>query len=131
MIAIDQHIPLIILKKRSRPPWIDNDIIKLIRKKKRLWKRIKSNDSAELFEKFKALKRETRKRIGAGYRSYLHTLPEKLEDNPKHFWSFHSMKSKSKRVPETVVYGNYSSSDLASKVELFNSCFRFYKKISS
>ena len=28
--------------------------------------------------------------------------------------------SKSKRIPETVVYGNNSSSDLISKVELFN-----------
>ena len=127
--AIDQHIPLITLKKRSRPPWIDNDIMKLIRKKKRLWKRIKSNNSVELFEKFKALRRETKKQIDAGYRSYLHTLSEKLQDNPKHFWSFHSMKSKSKRIPETVVYGNYSSSDLTSKVELFNSYFRsIYKK---
>lgn len=28
--------------------------------------------------------------------------------------------SKSKRIPETAVYGNNSSSDLISKVELFN-----------
>ena len=78
--AIDQHIPLITLKKCPQPPWIDNVVMKLIRKKKRQWKCIKSKESADLFEKFKALRRETKKRIDAGYCSYLHTLSEKLQD---------------------------------------------------
>ena len=34
--AIDQHIPQVALKQQSRPPWITNNIMKLIRKKKRL-----------------------------------------------------------------------------------------------
>ena len=33
--AIDHHIPQRTLKRRSRPPWIDNEIMKLIRKKKK------------------------------------------------------------------------------------------------
>ena len=90
-----------------------------------------TNESAELLEKFKVLRRETKKRIDAGYRSYLHTLSEKLQENPKLSWSFHSMKSKSKRIPETVqCVGNYSSSYLTSKVELFNSYFRSISKKS-
>ena len=35
--AIEHHIPQRTLKRRSRPPWIDNEIMKLIRKKKKLW----------------------------------------------------------------------------------------------
>ncbi|PFX27691.1 RNA-directed DNA polymerase from mobile element jockey [Stylophora pistillata] len=63
----------LVKEKRSRPPWIDNDVMRLIRKKKkRLWKLIKSGESAELFEKFKVLRRVTKKRIDTGYRSYLH-----------------------------------------------------------
>ena len=34
--------------------------------------------------------------------------------------SFYTMKSQSKRIPETVVDGSYSSSDLNSEVELFS-----------
>ena len=37
--AVNQHIPQITLKRRSRPPWIRNDIMKLIRKKRKLWKK--------------------------------------------------------------------------------------------
>ena len=48
--AIDHHITQRTLKRRSRPPWIDNEIMKLIRKKKKLWKRLKTNGSADLFQ---------------------------------------------------------------------------------
>ena len=58
--AIDHHITQRTLKRRSRPPWIDNEIMKLIRKKKKLWKRLKTNGSADLFLKFKVLRRKTR-----------------------------------------------------------------------
>ena len=58
--AIEHHIPQRTLKRRSRPPWIDNEIMKLIRKKKKLWKRLKTNESADLFLKFKVLRRKTR-----------------------------------------------------------------------
>ena len=51
--AIDHHIPQRTLKRRSRPPWIDNEIMKLIRKKKKLWKRLRTNGSDDLFLKFK------------------------------------------------------------------------------
>ena len=36
--AFDQRSPQIALKRRSRPPWINNEIIKLVRKKTRLWR---------------------------------------------------------------------------------------------
>ena len=47
---------------------------------------------------------------------------------PKHFWSFYSMKSKAKRIPETVIYGNTYSTDLTSQVELF---YEFFQSIYS
>ena len=59
--AIDHHIPQRTLKRRSRPPWIDNEIMKLIRKKKKLWKRLRTNGSDDLFLKFKDLSPRTRK----------------------------------------------------------------------
>ena len=43
--AIDQDIPQRTLKRRSRLPCIDNEIMKLIRKKKKLWKLLKTNGS--------------------------------------------------------------------------------------
>ena len=106
--------------------------MKLIRKKKKLWKRLKTNGSADLFLKFTDLRRKTKKLINSSYQQYLQSLCGKLQENPKHFWAFYSIKSKTKRIPETVSYGDTRSRDLNSKVELFNVFFHsVYPKSSS
>ena len=86
--AIDQHILQRTLKQCSGPPYIDNKTMKLIRKKKRLWKSLKTNGSADLFLKFKDFRRKTKKLINSRYQQYLQSLSGKLQENPKHFWAF-------------------------------------------
>ena len=123
LCAVDQHIPQITLKRRSRPPWINNEVMKLVRKKKKLWKRLKCSGSQDLLMKFKELRKKTKRLINSSYSKYLKSLSEKLQDNPNNIWSFYSMKSKEKRIPETVICSNMNSTDLTSKVELFNKFF--------
>lgn len=131
LCAVDQHIPQITLKRRSRPPWINNEVMKLVRKKKKLWKRLKCSGSQDLLMKFKELRKKTKRLINSSYSKYLKSLSEKLQDNPNHIWSFYSMKSKEKRIPETVICGNMNSTDLTFKVELFNKFFQsIYAKSS-
>ena len=55
--------------------------MKLIRKKKKLWKRLKTNGSADLFLKFKDLRRKTKKLISSSYQQYLQCLSGKLQEN--------------------------------------------------
>ena len=83
--AIDHHIPQRTLKRRSRPPWIDNEIMKLIRKKKKLWKRLKTNGSADLFLKFKDLRRKAKKLINSSYQQYLQLCLENSRKIPSIF----------------------------------------------
>ena len=52
------------------------------------------------------------------------SLSEKLQENPKHISSFYSNNSKTKRIPETVIYGDTRSRDVNSKVKLFNVFFQ-------
>ena len=82
-----------------------------------------TNGYADLFLKFKDLRRKTKKLINSSYQQYLQSLSGKLQENPKHFWAFYSIKSKTKQIPETVIYGDTRSRDLNSKVELFNVFF--------
>ena len=77
-----QDIPQRTLKRCSRPPWIDNKIMKLIRKKKKLWKCLKTNGSPDLFLKFKDLRRKTKKLINSNYQQYLHSLSENSKKIP-------------------------------------------------
>lgn len=98
--------------------------MKLVIKKKKLWKRLKCSGSQDLFMKFKELRKKTKRLINSSYSKYLQSLSEKLQDNPNHIWPFYSMKSKEKRIPENVICGNMNSTDLTSKVELFNKFFQ-------
>lgn len=121
--AIAEHVPLITLRGRSRPPWITSEVMKLVRKKKALWKRLRRNNCPELFSRFKQLRKQTKKCIAASYHHYLQSLSEKLKVDPKKFWSYHAIKSNTRRLPAVVTYKDRSASDPADKAALFNTFF--------
>ena len=75
--------------------------------------------------KFKLLRKETKHLISSKYLQYLKSLSNKLKLNPKKFWSFHSLKSKAKRLPEVVTYRSKAKSakDPLEKASLFNEFF--------
>lgn len=103
LCAINRHVSRITLRGRSRSPWITAEIMKLIRKKKALWKTMKITCSPDLFMRFKQLRKQTKKRIATTYHRYLQTLSEKLKVDPKRFWSFHAIKSKTRRLPACLL----------------------------
>ena len=61
--------------------------------------------------------------ISLKYSRYLKLLSEPLKNNPKKFWSFHSLKSKTRRIPSIVTFKLKSASDPAEKASLFNEFF--------
>ena len=92
MAAADDCIPKFVVKKKLNPPWIAREVLKLVKKKRKLWGRLKSDPSIQLRERFKQLRSETKKLIRSNYRKYLVKLSESLKDDPRRFWSFHSIK---------------------------------------
>lgn len=92
----------------------------MVKKKRKLWGRLKSEPSTQLRERFKQLRSETKKLIRSNYREYLVKLSESLKDNPRRFWSFHSIKTKSRRLPESVFYEGVSTSKPSEQANLFN-----------
>ena len=104
LAAADDCIPKFVVKKRLNPPWITREVLKLVKKKRKLWGRLKSKPSIQLRERFKQLRSETTKLIRSNYRKHLVKLSESIKDNPGRFWSFHSIKTKSRRLPESVFF---------------------------
>ena len=125
LAAVGDYVPKMKLRCRSRPPWIDKDVLKLVRKKKILWKHLKACPSPELTTRFKVLRKQTKSIISLKYSQYLKSLSDKLKTNPKEFWSFHSLKSKTKRLPEVLTSTSKSKSakDPVDKASLFNEFF--------
>ena len=90
-----------------------------------MWKRLKASPSPELTTRFKLLRKQTKSIISLKYSQYLKSLSDKLKTNPKKFWSFHSLKSKTKRLPEVLTSTGQSKSakDPVDKASLFNEFF--------
>ena len=102
LAAADMCIPTFTVRKKSNPPWITKDILNKIKKKKRLWRKLKAYSSEALSRKFKELRRSVKKR----------------------FWSYHSrIKSKSKRHPEVNAYNRRSVTRPLEQANLFNTHF--------
>ena len=71
LAAADDCIPKFVVKKKLNPPWITREGLRLVKKKRKLWGRLKSEPSIQLRERFKQLRSETKKLIGSNYREYL------------------------------------------------------------
>lgn len=61
--------------------------------------------------------------IVTSYYQYFQSVSEKLKIDPKTFWSFHAIKSKTKRLPAVVTYKDRSASESVDKAALFNELF--------
>lgn len=86
--TIEDLIPKAKPKNNRRPPWITNEIIRLVRKKRRLFRAAKSNNSDTKWTKYKGIRNLVKYEINKSYASYVKTLADDVGKNPKRFWSF-------------------------------------------
>ena len=93
LTTVDQNAPKLKLRGISRPPWIDKDVgLRLVRKKKAMWKGLKSNASLKLTSRLSFLEsKSSMSLISSKFCQYLKSLSDKLKSNPKTFWSFQSL----------------------------------------
>ena len=113
-------IPTLTVKKKTNPPWITKEILNKITKKKRLWRKLKANPSEILSRQFKELRRSVKQLVRSEYKRYLEHLSSQLKVNPKRFWSYHSIKSKSKPLPDVNTYNRRSAIKPHEQATLFN-----------
>ena len=92
----------------------------MIKRKKRLWRKLKARPSEALSQKFKELRRSVKQVIRSEYKRYLQHLASQLKVNAKRFWSYHSIKSKSKRLPEVITYNGRSATKPQEQANLYN-----------
>ena len=87
LTTVDQNAPKLKLRGISRPPWIDKDVgLRLVRKKKAMWKSLKSNTSLKLTSRLSFLEsKSSMSLISSKFCQYLKSLSDKLKPNPKMF----------------------------------------------
>jgi len=96
---INKHVPKITIKREHTAPWIDSEVIKLLRKKDCKLTQAKKHDTPAAWERFKHLRNRLKNLITYKHKEYLTNIFEGVTTNPKRFWSFIKSKSKSRGLP--------------------------------
>lgn len=117
--AVDEHIPKCTSKNVNDHPWIDKELLSLIREKNRQRKK----DSPTDFDKFKLLRRKSKQLISKKKKDHTNKLRESVFENPKRFWLFIKSSTKINHKPNFLRDGQKFISDRSLKANLLNNFF--------
>ena len=87
---MNKHVPTKTASIKFHQPWINNKIKRLARRKKRAWKKAKRTNEDKHWERFKNLRKETRRESRKAHSDYVKSFIE--EETQKNLWKF--IKSK-------------------------------------
>ena len=102
MTPVLPAVPKVVIKDANRPPWIDKEVLLLIKKKNRTRRKAKLKDSVNLWERFRELRRQVKKMVKFKKRSHLTKLSCSIKDNPCKFWSHYEAITKTTRIPGLI-----------------------------
>ena len=115
--CVDEFVPKVVIKDANTPPWIDKEVLLLIRKKNRTRRKAKSKDSVNLWERFRELRRQLKKR------SHLSKLSCSFGYNPRKFWLYYKTITKTTRIPGVIKHESVQATRPIDQANLFNMFF--------
>jgi hypothetical protein len=92
----EEFIPAAKSRSKNRPKWLTSEIIRLLRKKKRLWKLAKNYNTGEHVENYKRVEKEVKNKIRNAKRKMERDLAFAEDKNRKKFSNYVKSKTKSK-----------------------------------
>jgi Reverse transcriptase (RNA-dependent DNA polymerase)/Endonuclease-reverse transcriptase len=116
----DQHVPLRTIRPR-KADWISNDILQLIRKKRRLWKKAKFGQAVAEYE---AVSKELKRKIRSAKRTMEKKKATTNNNNKRPFYNYVKKKIRSNEGvgPLRSARGE-TITDEAEMAEELNNCF--------
>lgn len=94
--GVNTFVPNSPRRSKGKPCWINPNVVKLSRKKQKLWKKFKKNKSPECFADYKKAEKDFKKAVRNAKRSFEKKLSKK--ENTKSFNAYVKTKTKN-RVP--------------------------------
>jgi len=92
--SITRYVPIKTLKKK--PPWMNQDIIQLVKRKKKAFKCYQENKSDYRYTIYKKIRSTVSKEIRKAIKNHQTDIVKSLKSNPKRFWNFVNKKLKNK-----------------------------------
>ena len=120
-------VPKKLRRAGSRPIWMNKNIPRLIRKKKRLWKAYSSQDyyqrDYQSFQTYKKVQNDVKKAVKLAKKKFEKSLAKGAKKNPKAFYSYLKKKTANKVSVGPLMDGESLVSDDSEMAELLNTFF--------
>ena len=124
MHVVESHVPKVTVPDSTLPPWVTSEARHLQNLKHTAWKKAKRTNKPQHWAKFRKLRNKLKNLLTQNHAQFLTDLGRDCTGNPKRFWSYFRMKSKSKTLPETVKNADSTGATLPEdKAKLFNDYF--------
>ena len=126
--GIKQHIPHKTARNKDRLPWLNNNIVRLMRKRDKLYGEIKTHQCPKQIKRFKEIKNTIQKECRRAYWQYLDGLFNPEEEGQtsglKRLWSFIKHAKKDNTGIAKLKDGQKSHSDSKEKATILNKQFQ-------
>ena len=94
--AVTQCVPMRQINPKQRPPWMTNELTSLIRNKRGLWKKYKSDSTNLNYSNFKAVEKMLKKKIRKTKLGYERKIASNSKNNSKAFYAYIGSKRSNK-----------------------------------
>ena len=121
--CIDNHVPKVTLKSSRNPPWFDGQVRHAINRKNTAWRKAKVSNAPADWQRYRVLRNECISLLRVKHNAFIARLGDECKVNPKRFWSFFKMKSKSPAIPNTISFENTECTAPNEKCTMFNNYF--------
>ena len=121
--AVDKYIPKHFVKNTRDHPWIDKELSLQIKKKNIQRKKLKQTQSSHDLEKYRKLRRESKKLISKKKKDYNKKLTESMFKNPKRFWSMVNSTRNSRPTVNFLRTDDTFTTDKLCMADILNTFF--------
>ena len=116
-------IPSRVVSIKKSLPWLNANIVRILRKRDYLLRLAKNTNSETIRSKYCHFRNLAVSAVRKAKYSFLKSMSSLIR-SPKEFWSvYHSLMPKRERIPHNLTNGNITAESLTSKANLLNSYF--------
>ncbi|XP_063901619.1 uncharacterized protein LOC135121243, partial [Zophobas morio] len=101
---IASFVPKSTSTRSSYPVWFSPKIIRLIKRKRTVWKKAKKSGNQFFRDEFARLRRVVKQEIEFSYRQFVSSAEANITSDPKQFWKFVNLKKKSLGIPSNMTF---------------------------
>ena len=121
--AQEACVPMKKRRTNNRPIWMTRSILRIIRKKRRLWKVYKDTKDYQEYLSYKSVEKTVQKSVRRAKQKFERNLAKNAKKNPKSFYSYLRTKTSNKETVGPLKDGNEFTTDDEKMANILNNFF--------